>query len=64
MAGWVRHYFALAAYALLHAVAGRAAAGSRSFRLRRWADAWRAGSGRGGATAGAAGAAVAAAASN
>jgi len=43
---WVRHYFALAAFSLLHAVAGRWAAKSRSFRLRRWAEAWAWGSGQ------------------
>jgi len=51
---WVRHYFSLATYALLHTVVGRWAAASRYFRLRRWADAWRAGSGHGGAGAGSA----------
>ena len=43
---WVRHYFALAAFTLLHKLAGRAAANSRHFRLRRWADAWAWGSGQ------------------
>ena len=46
MLGWVRHYFALAAYTLLHATVGRWAARSRSFRLRRWAEAWAWGSGQ------------------
>ncbi len=44
--GWVRHYFALAAFTLLHATVGRWAARSRSFRLRRWAEAWAWGSGQ------------------
>lgn len=42
---WVRHYFALAAYTLLHSVAGGWAASSDSWHLRRWAAAWAAGSG-------------------
>jgi hypothetical protein len=44
--GWVRHYFALAAFTLLHATLGRWAARSSSFRLRRWAEAWAWGSGQ------------------
>ena len=44
--GWVRHYFTLAAFTLLHATVGRWAARSQSFRLRRWAEAWAWGSGQ------------------
>ena len=43
--GWVRHYFALAAYTLLHTLVGPLAARSKWRRVRRWADAWRWGSG-------------------
>ena len=43
---WVRHYFALAAYTLLHVTVGRWAAKSKHFRVRRWAEAWRWGSGQ------------------
>lgn len=44
--GWVRHYFALAAFTLLHATLGRWAVRSKSFRVRRWAEAWAWGSGQ------------------
>lgn len=43
--GWMRHYFALAAYTLLDALVRPLALRSRWFRLRRWADAWHWGSG-------------------
>lgn len=47
--GWMRHYFALAAYTLLNTLIRPLALRSGWFRLRRWADAWCWGSGHDGA---------------